>query len=158
MHSQTQNLNVLVLYYILNTCMRVVNQRDYESQQHNRRFAELQNQYQALESKYKFVQKHCMDIEQKLKQLTRKYSLIIPEYPCQTTVTKRRCDVLPTYTSSQAFDPNQTVSNSSGIHPLSMDQAPPRDPPHSNARTKPSNKTTKNKCSSCNISTTNSYK
>eukprot|EP01083_Nonionella_stella_P304367 1057330_1 len=68
------------------------------------------------------------------------------------------CDVLPTYTSSQAFDPNQTVSNSSGIHPLSMDQAPPRDPPHSNARTKPSNKTTKNKCSSCNISTTNSYK
>eukprot|EP01083_Nonionella_stella_P271950 921987_1 len=69
-------------------CLRVVNQRDSESQQHNRRFAELQNQYQALESKYKFVQKHCMDIEQKLKQLTRKYSLIIPEYPCQTTVIR----------------------------------------------------------------------
>eukprot|EP01083_Nonionella_stella_P115667 343175_1 len=47
------------------------------------------------------------------------------------------CDVLPTYTSSQAFDPNQTVSNSSGIHPLSMDQAPPRDPPRSNAPNHP---------------------
>eukprot|EP01083_Nonionella_stella_P015989 44709_1 len=45
--------------------LRVVNQRDYECQQHNRRFAELQKQYQALEPKYKFVQKLCMDTEQK---------------------------------------------------------------------------------------------